>query len=579
MKYILWLSILVGSFAQASDDWVAKSNENAMVFLNAIAEFTPEVLGRIGVDGIDEDILDLKPELPQRIQAKFNQVITELKKRLKTEKHPAIRQDIEILLGSIETEAEDFRLKAQMIYGWSKIAESVFTGIQFLLDDQIPEERRGAALVRLKKYAGMAPGYRPIAHLAKERVEEQLAKKGLLWPIKSELEQYFGNSSRYLAGIEQLFEKYQISGYRKAFEALRAQSDEYNHFLKTRVLPHAREDFRLPPAIYENNLRQMGITISPEALIERSQVAFFEIIQEMNALAPLVAAKLGIEAQDYRDVLRELKKKQFEGDAILPHYRERNRQLEALIRKHGIVSLPKRDLNIRLASEAESARVPAPHMVPPRLLGNTGELGEFVLPLRIPSADGKQNLQFDDFCFEAASWTLSVHEARPGHELHFASIVEKGVSLPRILSFNVVNGEGWALYMEAVMKPYLPLEGQLISLQHRLLRAARAFLDPQLQLGLTTPQKAKQLLVDRVVISEALAGQEVERYTYRMPGQAPSYFFGYTNLMGLRTELELALGDRLDLKAYHDFVLAQGLLPHDWLRKAVLNEFLPSVAP
>ena len=95
-----------------------------------------------------------------------------------------------------------------------------------------------------------------------------------------------------------------------------------------------------------------------------------------------------------------------------------------------------------------------------------------------PSSGAMQG--FDDFTFDAASWTLTAHEARPGHELQFASLVEKGVSLARaVFAFNSVNVEGWALYAEAEMKPYLPLDGQLIGLQHRLMRAARAFLDPE----------------------------------------------------------------------------------------------------
>ena len=171
---------------------------------------------------------------------------------------------------------------------------------------------------------------------------------------------------------------------------------------------------------------------------------------------------------------------------------------------------------------------------------------------------------------------MTVHEGRPGHELQFASIVEKGVSLARgLFAFNSVNAEGWALYTEAIMKPYMPLEGQLISLQHRLLRAARAFLDPKLQLGLITPENAKALLMDRVVISEALATEEVNRYTFWAPAQAPSYFFGYSNLMALRTEMELLLGDKLNLREFHDFILSQGLLPHRLLRKEILNELVP----
>ena len=126
-------------------------------------------------------------------------------------------------------------------------------------------------------------------------------------------------------------------------------------------------------------------------------------------------------------------------------------------------------------------------MRPPRLIGNKGEMGEFVLPLRVPTAGAASGAMqgFDDFTFDAASWTLTAHELRPGHELQFAALVEKGVSLARaVFAFNSVNVEGWALYAEAEMKPYMPLDGQLIALQHRLMRAARAFLDPELQLGL-----------------------------------------------------------------------------------------------
>ncbi len=90
-----------------------------------------------------------------------------------------------------------------------------------------------------------------------------------------------------------------------------------------------------------------------------------------------------------------------------------------------IISLPQRAASIRLASEAESAAIAAPFMNPPRLVGNRGEVGEFVLPLRNPNA--KSSDPVDDFTAEAAAWTLTAHEARPGHELQFAAMVEGGV--------------------------------------------------------------------------------------------------------------------------------------------------------
>jgi uncharacterized protein (DUF885 family) len=78
-----------------------------------------------------------------------------------------------------------------------------------------------------------------------------------------------------------------------------------------------------------------------------------------------------------------------------------------------------------------------------------------------------------------------------------------------------------------------------------------------------------------VLLSPAFAKEEVERFTFRSQGQANSYFFGYTKLIELRKDTEAALGKRFDQKRYHNFLLAQGLLPPDLLRKAVMEEFVP----
>jgi uncharacterized protein (DUF885 family) len=214
-------------------------------------------------------------------------------------------------------------------------------------------------------------------------------------------------------------------------------------------------------------------------------------------------------------------------------------------------------------------------MVPPPLLHNTGQRGEFVLPLNIPSATGGAEDKYDDFTFDAVSWTMIAHEARPGHELQFDSMVEQGVSLARVLyAFNSTNVEGWGLYSEYIMEPYEPPEGQLMTLQLRLLRAARAFLDPELQSGKVTPARAYEVLEKDVCLSHAFAKEEVERFTYRSPGQANSYFYGYTRLLSLRKETEQALGPKFDPRQFHDFILSQGLLPPDLMRQAVLQEFV-----
>jgi uncharacterized protein (DUF885 family) len=122
----------------------------------------------------------------------------------------------------------------------------------------------------------------------------------------------------------------------------------------------------------------------------------------------------------------------------------------------------------------------------------------------------------------------------------------------------------------------MPLEGQLVSLDYRLLRAARAFLDPELQSGKITTADAFRVLEQDVVQSHAFAQEEVERYTYRAPGQANSYFYGYTKLIQLRKDTEKALGPKFNQKQFHDFILAQGLLPPDLMREATMQDFIPA---
>jgi uncharacterized protein (DUF885 family) len=282
-----------------------------------------------------------------------------------------------------------------------------------------------------------------------------------------------------------------------------------------------------------------------------------------------------MKSSDYHDVLRELKKAQIPNDKLLALYDERLGRIETIARNEHLITLPQRKAVIRLATTAESAAQPAPHLDIPRLIGNTGEPGEFILPTSNPNAESKAEM--DDFNYDAITWALTSHEARPGHELQFATMLEQGVSTTRaFFAFNSANVEGWALYSEAFMKQYLPLDGQLALLQMRMMRAARAFLDPMLNLGMIEPDAAKRLLMDEVLLSEPMAKQEVDRYTFNAPGQATSYFFGYTKLEALRAKTELALGSQFNLQAYHDFIIHQGLLPPELLEKAVTEEFVPA---
>jgi Bacterial protein of unknown function (DUF885) len=568
------LSSAEGPMSGGVPGWIARSDDNARVLLEVLAKFSPEYAGRLGVDGFDEEISDLKPGITERTNAALRDASRVLSERLAQEKEQPVQQDLEILLTSAADNIRSNELQDKYLLPYFDVPRIVFSGLRALLDDQIPEERRKAALIRLRKYAGLEKGYAPLTTLAEDRTRERFNQPQLLGPSKAEVEKNLENTVFFETGIEKLFEKYHIDGYQAPFAELKKQFTSYTGFVQKEIMPRTRDDFRLPGELYADNLHQYGVDISPDSLTRLAHQAFDSIQKQMQALAATIAAKHGWPDSDYRSVLRKLKEDQLVGDAILPYYQNTVKEIEGIIRKEQLVTLPERAMRIRIASEAETAQQPAPHMVPPRLIGNTGEVGEFVLPLNIPTTDSTKNLQYDDFTYKADAWTLTAHEGRPGHEMQFSSMIERGVSTARaIFSFNSVNVEGWGLYAEAIMLPYMPMEGQLASLDARLLRAARAFIDPELQSGKLTIEDGRRILKDDVIASDAMATQELERYTFRSPGQATSYYYGFMRLMDLRTRLEKALGSRFNQKKFHDFILSQGLLPPALVQKAAFREF------
>ena len=558
----------------SSPTWIERSNQNAELLLSVGARYAPEGAGSLGVSGLDDKISIPAPDLGQRARHDTEEALKTLRSRLASEQDPLVKQDLEILIQAGERENRLSLADEKYLLPYQNVSRTIFFGIHSLLDDQIAPERRKAAVIRLRRYAGLETGYTPITIRAENVFREKLKTPGLLGPARQEVEQDIANINDFSNGIGLLLEKYTMTDYEEAYAKLKTQLLEYSDFLRKEVMPKTRSDFRLPPELYALRLEDFGVDYTPAELTALAHKAFTEIQSEMQPLAAKIAKERHLPSPDYRDVIRELKKDQVGADRILPLYKERLSEIEAIIRREHLVTLPDRPAIIRLASAAETAQQPAPHMRPPRLIGNHGEQGQFVLPAGTIGADGKP-LKYDDFTFSAAAWTLTAHEARPGHEMQFAAMVEHGVSQARaIFAFNSTNVEGWGLYAEWFMLPYMPDEGKLISLQHRLMRATRAFVDPELQQGKLTPQQVLDLLQKDVVLSKALATEEVDRYTFRSPGQAVSYFDGYTRLREIRTAAETALGPKFNVERFHDFVLSQGLLPTDLLRKAVVTDFV-----
>lgn len=567
----------------SNKDWIATSNGYADLLIDIALKHHPEFGSQQGLSQYDTKISQPTLADEDAERAETEAALAKLKAAAAEKQQREVAQDLDIMVRRVQLDFRKQDYRRAHLVPFDNASMFVFSGARILLDDQTPPERNPAAVVRIREYAGLEPGYTAITEILKQRAKEQMAKPGVIYPPKTEIETEMARNSAYIEGITALMQKKKLQGWQEPYAKLKTQLADYDAWVRATILPKARADFRMPPEEYALEMEGYGIDIPQDQLTAMAHKAFTEIQAEMQPIATQIAQQRKLPSSDYRDVIRELKKQQLVGDAILPFYQERLKQIEVIIEKQQIVSLPDRPAKIRIATAAETAQQPAPHMVPPPFIHNTGQKGEFVLPLNIPAPPGQKALQYDDFSFDAAAWTLTAHEARPGHELQFDTMLEHGVSLARVrYAFNSTNVEGWGLYSEYLIEPYMPLDGQLISLQLRLQRAARAFVDPELQQGKLTPEDAYRILEQDVGLSHAFAEEEVERFTYRAPGQANSYFYGYTRLLELRAETEKALaakGVKFDQKKFHDFILAQGILPPDLMRQSVMTDFVPAQKP
>ena len=573
MNQLLMLVISLFFSVTVCADWIEDSDKNAMVVLRSQAAFQPESIARAGLSEFDGDVFDLNANYTERQDANDRGLLVEMKKRLAAETHPKVKQDLEILIRSLNDEIETRRIDRKYMLPYFNVHRVMFGSFNALLDPRNDRERYAKALERLRKYNGSEDGFTPVTELAKARSRERFDVAGLAGPYKGELEKDLSDAPRYIAGVKAMFERVDLAGWQDEFTKLEDQLTEYSEWVSEEMLPRARQNNQLPAEVYANNLKNFGVRATPEELIAEAQYGYQFIRSEMKALAFRIAEDRGWEDKRLVPVMRKLKAEQIPQDEILDVYKDRLAQIEDIIRREDIITLPERDASIRLATEAESAAVPAPFMSPPQLINNTGQYGEFVLVQTNPSLEGDAIM--DDWSHDAITWALTVHEARPGHELQFASLVENGTSLARALfAFNSANAEGWGLYAEAIMHEYLPQEAQLFNLFTRLMRAARMFMDPMINTGQLTPEQAVEFMIEQTALSLPMATSEADRYSFLMPGQATSYYFGYMNLMRLRTEVEIVLGNDFNQREFHDFILEQGLLPPDLLREAVLQRFV-----
>lgn len=168
--------------------------------------------------------------------------------------------------------------------------------------------------------------------------------------------------------------------------------------------------------------------------------------------------------------------------------------------------------------------------------------------------------------------TLAYHEGIPGHHFQIAVAMElEGLPLFRMFSPFTAYTEGWALYTE-----YLAWEmgfqddpfDNVGRLQAELFRAVRLVVDTGIHYKKWTREEAIDYMKVNTGMAQSDVTSEIERYIV-MPGQATSYKVGMMKILELREKSKLALGDKFDLRDFHDVMLKNGAVPLNILERFI----------
>lgn len=203
-----------------------------------------------------------------------------------------------------------------------------------------------------------------------------------------------------------------------------------------------------------------------------------------------------------------------------------------------------------------------------------------------PSRDGKRPGIFYETVRDPGKYNyfimegLFIHEAIPGH--HYQIAIQQEATIPefRKAYWTSAFGEGWALYAESLGKDlgmYKDPYQYLGRLNNEIERAVRLVVDAGIHYKGWSREKAIAYVLENQPVSAIEAEQRIERYMVT-PGQAVSYKVGELKIIELRERAKKALGNKFDIKEFHDEVLKDGCLPLLILEKKI-NTWIESKAP
>jgi uncharacterized protein (DUF885 family) len=326
---------------------------------------------------------------------------------------------------------------------------------------------------------------------------------------------------------------------------------DFASFLERDLLPRSGGVYAVGLEHYNLLLRNKHfLELDARGLLRLGEELFSATKRELAEVSAAVAP-----GRTTEECARAIQERHPSGDEVLPAYRRAMERARDFVREHGLVSFPpSEELHVVHTPEFRRHEIPfAAYLSPsPKDANQVGYY--YVTPV-----------DSDDLLREH-NWVglenTSVHESYPGHHLQFsiANSIPPASTLPRLMNESSVFYEGWALYCEQLMQEQGFLgskEHRFVMLKDRLWRALRIIIDVKTQTRQMTYDEAADLMVDELHFPRAQACSDLNWYS-QSPSGPMGYALGWSIINRLRQREQKRLGDKFDLRRFHDRLLSAG---------------------
>ncbi|HIE1098482.1 MULTISPECIES: DUF885 domain-containing protein [Stenotrophomonas] len=370
-----------------------------------------------------------------------------------------------------------------------------------------------------------------------------------------------------------------------AIDGLKKAVDEQQAWLDKTLVPNAKGDFRIGAEKYDQKLKfALSSSLSRQEIGERARAELKRVREDMYGIAQTVLKDKPGAPEMPAQPTDEQQQKAIEAalelayadkparDKVVDDAKAALEQSTAFVREHDLVTLPDAPVDIILMPEFQRGVAVAYCDSPGPLDKN---LKTFYAVSPIP--DDWNAKQVDSFLREYNSrmiHLLSIHEGTPGHYLEGWHSAKFPSTLRAVLRSGLF-AEGWAVYTERMMQEQGYLNNDplfhLVQLKFYLRTISNAILDQGVHVDNWDREKAMHLMTHDAFQQESEAAGKWVR-AQLTSAQLPTYFVGAQEHFDTRKAVQEKLGDKFNLKAYHDQVLSYGAPPVRFARQLMLDQ-------